>query len=101
MEAGKELLVYYQQRWQNKYKKPLIYNKYKEKWVAQDVVDSIGLDRAKRLVAYYFDIDRNGHPLQWFWYNFDKLDAALKQAEVDQEERKKLREQTKARVMNE
>ena len=64
----------------------------------QDVVDSVGYDRAKELLEYYFRVTKPGHPLQWFFYNFDKLDETLENAQKDQQRRKILREQTKQMV---
>ena len=40
------------------YKKPPIVNKYREKWAMQDVIDSVGYDRSKELLEYYFKITK-------------------------------------------
>lgn len=80
------------------YKKQPVVNRYKEKWAMQDVVDSVGYDRAKVLLEYYFKTNRVGHPLSWFFFNFDKLDFMLSQADEDRARRKTIREKTKAMV---
>ena len=67
----------------------------------QDVIDTVGYDRAKILIEYYFKCNKIGHPLNWFLYNFDKLDDVLLKSEADITRRKELREQTKTLVEKE
>ena len=76
-------------------------NKYKEKWAMQDVIDSVGFNRAKELIEYYFRTNKSGHPLQFFFYNFDKIDRLQLEIEKDKENRKVLREATKKLVEGE
>ena len=64
----------------------------------QDVIDSVGFDRAKELIEYYFTLNKNGHPLQFFFYNFDKMDSIKVESDKDKEKRKLLLEQTKKLV---
>ena len=64
----------------------------------QDVIDSVGFDRAKLLLEYYFTLNKNGHPLQFFFYNFDKMDSIKVESDKDKEKRKLLLEQTKKLV---
>jgi hypothetical protein len=80
------------------YKKPAVVNKYREKWAMQDVIDSVGYDRAKVLLEYYFKITKGGHPLTWFFYNFEKLDLTLQQAEEDKTRRELIRAKTRSMV---
>ena len=80
------------------YKKPAVVNKYREKWAMNDVIDSIGYDRAKVLLEYYFKLKRDGHPLTWFFYNFEKLDIALQEKEQDKTRRELIRAKTKSMV---
>jgi hypothetical protein len=80
------------------YKKPPIVNKYREKWAMQDVIDSVGYDRSKELLEYYFKITKSGHPLQWFFYNFEKLDLTLSQTQEDKTRRELIRSKTKFMV---
>ena len=92
------LITHYQSLYKNKYNKVPSINKFREKWGMQDVIDSVGFDRTKSLLDYYFTTSKNGHPLQFFYYNFDKIDQVNKEAEKDKENRKKLREATKKMV---
>ena len=92
------LFSLYETLYAQKYSKKPRINKYKEKWAMGDVIDSIGFDRAKELLEYYFKVTKQGHPLQWFFYNFDRLDAMLIQSQADEIKRKKMREATKKMV---
>lgn len=92
------LLAVYDKLYIEKYGNKPVYNKYREKWGMQDVIDSVGYDRAKDLISYYFKVTKPKHPLAWFFYNFDKLDDMLNQAELDKIKREKIREQTKRMV---
>ena len=80
------------------YKKTAVVNKYREKWAMQDVIDSVGYDRSKELLEYYFKITKSGHPLQWFFYNFEKLDLTLSQTQEDKTRRELIRSKTKFMV---
>jgi len=92
------LISLYEKLYSEKYNKSPRLNKYKEKWAMQDVIDSIGYDRALSLLNYYFSVTKQGHPLQWFFYNFDRLDDMLSQSEEDAIRRKKMRLATKKMV---
>ena len=78
-------------------KKPRV-NKFREKWAMQDVIDSVGYERAKDLIVYYFKTSKSGHPLNFFFYNFDKIDYLKTEIEKDVVHRRLLREETKKRV---
>ena len=76
-------------------------NKYREKWAMQDVIDSIGYSRAKELIEYYFTTGKNGHPLQFFFFNFDKIDIMEREIKKDKTNRRILQEATKKLVEGE
>jgi hypothetical protein len=92
------LLTMYQDLYKQKYKKPITLNKFREKWGMQDVIDSVGFSRASQLLEYYFNTQKSGHPLQFFFYNFDRMDAAIKELDKDKERRRLLLEETKKMV---
>lgn len=92
------LLSLYEKLYSEKYNKSPRLNKFKEKWAMQDVIDSIGYERSRELIEYYFKVTKQGHPLQWFLYNFDRLDDMLLQSEEDALRRRKMREATKRMV---
>ena len=93
------LLDLYSSLYLDKYRKPCTLNKYRDKWAMIDVVDSVGFARAQELIGYYFKLsNRSGHTLQWFLYNFDRLDDMLKKSEEDMHRRAIMREKTKHMV---
>lgn len=92
------LLTLYQNLYKEKYGRAITINKFREKWAMQDVIDSVGYTRAKELLEYYFGLTKNGHPLQFFFYNFDKMDALQIEIEKDKEKRRLLLEETKKMV---
>jgi len=92
------LLNYYIKLYEDKYGRKPIVNIYKEKWAMADVVESIGYDRAKELLDYYFTVTNPSHQLTWFFYNFDRLDDMLNKTEQDKERRAKIRAASKTMV---
>ena len=92
------LLSLYQSLFKEKYGRVPTINKFREKWAMQDVIDSVGYDRAKELLEYYFGLTKNGHPLQFFFYNFDKMDSLKIEIEKDKDKRRLLLEETKKMV---
>jgi len=104
MATNKEpyiLLTIYMSLYEQKYgKKPRI-NKYKEKWAMQDVLDSIGFEQAKDVLNYYFRTGKNGHPLNFFYNNFDRLEDMMIQINKDVANRARLLEKTKKLVEEE
>lgn len=64
----------------------------------QDVIDSVGFDRAIKLLEYYFNTQKSGHPLQFFFYNFDRMDNAITELDKDKARRRLLLEETKHMV---
>jgi hypothetical protein len=92
------LIGLYENLYKEKYGRKPSMNKFREKWAMQDVIDSVGLDRAKDLMHYYFTLPKGGHPLQFFLYNFDRIDNAISEVEKDKERRRLLLEETKNMV---
>ena len=98
-EKGPYILIsLYQSLYKEKYGSMPKINKFKEKWAMQDVIDSVGIDRAKDILVYYFSLPKGGHPLQFFFYNFDRMDTAIAEVEKDKERRRLLLEETKHMV---
>lgn len=92
------LITLYQTLYKERYNKVPQMNKFREKWAMQDVIDSVGYERAKELLTYYFKLNKNGHPLQFFYYNFDRMDVFNKEIEKDKESRRLLLQETKKMV---
>ncbi len=92
------LISLYLSLYKERYNKVVTINKFREKWAMQDVIDSVGYDRAKELLEYYFKTSKSGHPLNFFFYNFDRIDQVQSDIEKDKANRAMLREQTKKLV---
>ena len=92
------LISLYQSLYKERYGSVPNMNKYREKWAMKDVIDSVGIDRAKEILIYYFSLPKGGHPLQFFFYNFDRMDDAIREVEKDKERRRLLLEETKHMV---
>ena len=92
------LFTLYTSLYKQKYNSNITINRHKEKWAMQDVLESVGYDRTRELMVYYFDCNKPGHPLQWFFFNFDKLDDMLTKVEEDKIRRAKMREETRKMV---
>jgi hypothetical protein len=92
------LIGLYESLYKEKYNKKPRINKFREKWAMQDVIDSVGYERAKDLLVYYFRTNKSGHPLNFFFYNFDRIDQLKTEIEKDKLNRNLLREKTKKMV---
>jgi hypothetical protein len=88
----------YENLYLNKYNKRPRLNKFREKWAMQDVIDSVGYDRARELLEYYFKTNKNGHPLNFFYNNFDRLEMHMENSIKDKASRKNIMEATKKLV---
>ena len=64
------LISLYLSLYKERYNKAVTINKFREKWAMQDVIDSVGYDRAVELLKYYFKTAKSGHPLNFFYNNF-------------------------------
>jgi hypothetical protein len=92
------LLWKYEKLYEEKYgKKPLL-NKFRDKMNMKDVIESVGFEKAMDLMNYYFSLEKFGHPLQFFLYNFDKMEQARIELQKDVETRRLLRESTRKMV---
>ena len=101
MASDKEpyiLISLYQSLYKDKYGRTPTMNKFREKWAMQDVIDSVGFDKARDLLNYYFSLSKAGHPLQFFFYNFDRIDMARTESDKDKDRRRLLLEETKKMV---
>jgi hypothetical protein len=95
------LIGVYLSMYKEKYNKSLTINKFREKWAMQDVIDSVGFDRAVQLLQYYFKTNKSGHPLNFFYNNFDRIDQLEKEIKKDKAVRSVLLEETKKMVEGE
>jgi hypothetical protein len=95
------LISLYLSLYKERYNKVITINKFREKWAMQDVIDSVGYDRAVELLKYYFKTAKSGHPLNFFYNNFDRIDQLEKEIKKDKAVRSILLEETKKMVEGE
>jgi len=95
------LISLYLSLYKERYNKVLTINKFREKWAMQDVIDSVGYDRAVELLKYYFKTAKSGHPLNFFYNNFDRIDQLEKEIKKDKAVRSILLKETKKMVEGE
>lgn len=101
MAVNKEpyiLLSLYSNLYEETYKSKPTINRYKEKWAMQDVIDSIGFDRSKEVLEYYFKTGKSRHPLNFFYNNFDRIEDMMIQIKEDKINRSRLLQETKRMV---
>jgi hypothetical protein len=92
------LLSLYSNLYEEAYKSKPTINRYKEKWAMQDVIDSIGFDRSKEVLEYYFKTGKSRHPLNFFYNNFDRIEDMMIQIKEDKINRSRLLQETKRMV---
>lgn len=84
-----------------KYKKKIRINRYKYKWAMFDMIEDYGAPRVYEVMQYYFALNNNGHSIDFFVYNFDRLEKSMVELQKDREHRQRLREATKKMVEGE
>lgn len=88
------LLGTYGKLYESKYGKKPVINKYKEKWAASSLIEDFGKEDVDEVLEYYFRLSKDGHPLNWFYNNFDSLYSANKENKRDKELRMQRRLET-------
>lgn len=83
----------YQKRYGHKPK----LNRYSAKYGMGDVIEDVGYDRATELIHYYFTCEAK-HSVQEFLSTYDNLDVLEVEMRADEEERRRLREETRRRI---
>lgn len=98
-QQAQALVTLYMSLYKKTYGHDPVVNRYRLKWGMTDVIDSVGYQHARALMEYYFDCDAE-HTPEWFLNNFDRLDASKKEQDIDDERRRRLREETKRRMQS-
>jgi predicted hydrolase (HD superfamily) len=76
-----ELIRHYQSLYVKRYNRPIEINRYKEKWAVSSLIEDFGYEEVEKTLEYYFKLDKDGHPLSWFFSNF----SIIKQRRLDKE----------------
>lgn len=93
------LIGLYLKEYSSKYgKTPLNFNRNREKWGFQSMIEDLGIDRSKEVIKYYFETGKMGHPVSHLLSNYDKINIRMLEREEDAANRERLRAETKKRV---
>lgn len=93
------LVTLYLKHYVEKYdRQPAAFNRHRDKWGFESMVQDLGYERAQEVVEYYFKTNRPLHPVQYLLYNYDKLDILMKEYAKDELDRAELRRLTEKRV---
>lgn len=75
------------------------FNRNKARWSWDNILMDMTMDETKALIDYYFTtISPNGHTLEWFFYNYDKLAEAKEKVDEDRRALAEIRERTRIRT---
>jgi hypothetical protein len=88
----------YQKLYADKYGNKIDINKYKEKWAFSSLIEDYGYDCVCECLNYYFRSSKDGHPLSYFFFNFDHIKAMMDDKKRDEENRMSRRIKTQELV---
>lgn len=93
------LTSYYIGLYNDKYNVRPVVNRHKARWGFDSVLYDLSLGDARELLDFYLETNStHGHSLDWFFNNYDKLIVSKESARQDEEERRKLRAESKKRL---
>lgn len=92
------LINKYQGNYAAKYAKRIDVNKYKEKWALSSLIDDYGFDTVSECLDYYFKTNKEGHPLSYFFFNFEQLKNMMDDQKNDEAMRLERRMKTQQLV---
>lgn len=93
------LVTYFLNGFKNKYDTtPKDFNRFRDQWGFQGMIDDYGMETAKLIIDYYFSTARHYHPTSYLLYNYEKLNSAMLEREEDEKKRAALRAESKRRV---
>lgn len=88
------LLSKYSNLYSNRYGRKPIVNKHKEKWGMKSLVEDFGPDEVEEVLDFYINrTNKDGHPISYFYNNFDTLLSSLNSIKKDTRERLQRRSQ--------
>lgn len=93
------LTSYYIKRFKAVHKREPNVNRYSARWGFDSVLMGMSTEQAKELVDFYFTTpaDRD-HNLDWFFYNYEKLNQSMYDTKKDQEASARLMAESKKRA---
>jgi len=93
------LTSYYEKLYREKYQTAAVVNRNTAKWGFDSILKGISPEETKELLDYWFSNNSaQRHPLQWFFYNYEKLIETRNAQSEDDARRAALRKETEERV---
>ena len=93
------LVTYFLKLYGQKYEEaPRDFNRYRDKWGFQSMIEDFGPARAKQIVEFYLSTSRPRHPVNYLLFNYEKLNTVMIEREKDEANRAKLMAESKKRV---
>jgi len=93
------LVTFFLKTFKDKYgENPRDFNRYRDKWGFQGMIEDFGAVRAKEIVSYYFETPKAHHPTNYLLFNYEKINNAMVEREEDEKKRAELRAESKKRV---
>lgn len=93
-----ELLAFYIKLWETKYRRRPEINRFKQRWGFKGMYEDLGIEQSKKVIEYYLNSNRMGHPVDYLLYNYEVINKRLMEKEKDAEERRLLILETKKKV---
>lgn len=84
----------YKKMYLEKYGKAIDINKYKEKWAVSSLFEDYTHDTVYECLDYYFRGAKDGHPLTYFFFNFEQIKAMMDDQHKDEQMRLERRKKT-------
>lgn len=93
------LTSYFNKKYKEKYGVVPQSNRYAARWGFDSILMDMGESDVKALIDYYFTTaNSQRHPLEWFFYNYDKLVESKRVADTDRELLARRREESRKRA---
>lgn len=93
------LVSYFGKKYKETYGFDAKVNRYAARWGFDSILMDMSSKQAEALIDYYFQtISPNGHTLDWFFYNYEKLAEAKEKTDEDVARLARIREATRIRT---
>lgn len=93
------LVSYFGKKYKERYGITVKLNRYSARWGFDAILMDMSMAEAQGLIDYYFATQSlNGHSLDWFFYNYEKLAEAMEKTNEDVAALARIREETRKRT---
>lgn len=98
-KQGHALISLFLKTYKAKYKRdPMNFNRFRDKWGFQSMIEDVGIDRSKEIIVYFFSTNNYGHPVSYLFRNYDSINARITEMEEDDIRRKQMLKESEERV---